>query len=229
MPTLAEIVTRASLFTGLVDSGGEQDLMLAFANEQYRDAQSMSECHRTTVSPNMSAYDPVVNTYLFALDIVRIINVSSSNYDGYDKIVLSHVSERKMSELQKSGEESGIPAYYSIQLMDTSDVAIQVYPAPERGFTLDVYLVGVTRDDLTDVETPSAVPARYHHSVIGNGVIAMCLDREGRHDRADVYWGRRDRSLIELTDYANRVGGDRVDSFFEDDTQHRGPNDRDFR
>jgi hypothetical protein len=222
MATVAQIVSRASLLTSLQDSGAEQTLMIAFVNEIYRQAVEDSECAFGELTVSVTAGNN--EAALTNTSLVRAVSATIENYSGYDLLILQPVSHGKMKEHRES-DETGVPRYYNM----TTDGNLTIYPAPEQTCTVTVSGVIVPTTDLITSDTPTLIPARYHHSVIGSGVVALCWDREGQHDRADRFWQRYRENLLNLTDWANRTMGDRVDSFFVDHRDMIGDPSRDVR
>ena len=215
MALVSAILSRASLFTGLQNSGIEATLMTEFVNEVYRDAQEASECYQPVATAAFTANTATAS--ITHTTIVRGLEAYSTDITGYARLSFIPVSVRKMAELREGSTSSGIPRYYTITPNTATGASeITVYPTPSAAFTFSLKHVAVTSTDLTASDTPAALPTRYHHKVISNGVIAMCFDREGKHDRADVYWARQAKALNELTDWVNELQGERVESHFLD-------------
>lgn len=99
-------------------------------------------------------------------------------YSADDRRELIPLTPHEVIELQeKNGSSTGIPEFYYVGLLDTSDYVpeINVDIKADAAYTLAVYYQR-TPPTLTDVNSSSSglqfIPAEYHYSVLLKGLIA---------------------------------------------------------
>ena len=235
MPTVAQLTSRVSLYTGLQNTGDELALILEFLNECYQQAVEESECYIGIDTVAYGAGLDSVSLSGVSPSIIKVIDVSLTDYTGYESITLEPLSARAMSDKRHMvSDNSGIPRYYSItSTLVGGTPAIDLYPSPDEAATVTIRYVAnplilVSSTPVADVSetTPTAIPAFLHHRCISNGAIAMCFDREGRYDKAETFWNRFRDGVNALASRENEINGDRQGDPFFNDYHRLGDEDR---
>lgn len=229
MATAGEIIARASLFSGLVNSGTEATLMLSMLDEVYKRAVEDAEIETGTMTATFTAGSGVSAALTGTDDVIRVTSAYTSNYPGYPKVSLRPISKGQLRRMQEGTDVSGVPRYYSWSSATDDTGVLEVFPSPTAAFTLTLDTISGAQDldDIADI--PTAIPTRYHMPVLSNALIAMCFDREGRHDRADVFWSRYETALTDMTHHANIASGELQMEWFDDTRAVRYAPDQDLR
>lgn len=232
MPTVSNIASRVSLFTGLQNTGTEETLILEFMNEAYQQAVEESECYTSITTLSYASDLESVDADSATTGIIRIIDVSLSDYNGYSRVMLKPLSRSSYSdEVNLSSGSSGIPRFYSFY-NTSSGLQVALYPRPSSDATIEIEYVAVppvlvkTSPSAGQETTPSAIPSYLHHRVISAGAIAMCFDREQRLDKSQQWWDRFDQGVRDLAARENELHGSRQIDHFFDDSLRIGDDDR---
>lgn len=213
MATVTQIVDRVCALTGYdtTASSTERVFVLSACNDAYQQAVERSECYVGTFSKSLTSGTgeyawgtaPVDVT-----DVLRILELWCTNSSG-GVTRLRQLTDSAVRELEQGSGASGNPQWYSFPAPNR----INLFPTPGTGITLAGVYVKVPNELVESgagagqETTPSAMPSRFHHAIIGQLAAAICFERDNRFDDAGYHRALADREFERLTQWVNEFGG----------------------
>jgi hypothetical protein len=123
---------------------------------------------------------------------------------------LQQVSLQELLDIKQVDNGSGSPYCYATSGFDT----IYFYPNPASGEVVSIYYV----DDVPELveadavagqeETPTAIPAAFHWSVLLPATVLQMLDKDQRLAESQLWEERYARGLAKLIEHVGQFGGE---------------------
>lgn len=209
MATVAQIVDRVCALTGYdtTASSTERVFVLSACNDAYQQAVERSECYAGTFSKSLTSGTAEYawgTAPVDVTDVLRILDLWVTDSAG-SVVRLRPLTDTAVRELEQGSNTSGTTQYYSFPAPNR----VNFYPTPGTGVTLaGVYVKNPpelveSAAGAGQETTPTAMPARFHHSVIGQLAAAICFERDNRFDDAGYWRALVDREFERLTQWVN--------------------------
>lgn len=208
MPSVTQLLDRASKLTGLRTTGSERVLALQALQDAYNRAVMDSECNLSYATYSfLTSSDTYLLTDVLLEQPTRLYHVTL-DVGGTD-VPLQQVSFQELLEKKERGLDTGSPMVYST----VGFQSIAFAPNPAVGDTVGVWYVdacptlvesGAVAGEET---TPSKLPANFHWSILLPATVLEMLDKDQRLAESGMWNERYMNGIGRLQEHIGQMGG----------------------